>query len=687
MTAKDPYRYFRVEARELLAGLQEGIARLGGGGHDPELISLLLRLAHTLKGAARVVRLLAISDLAHQLEAILGPGREQGMPPAPEQRAELNRLLSALAAGLAAIDRPAAETAPSPAAPAIPAPAPLLDTVRLQVAEVDGVLAGVAGAAGELESMRSALIGFDSASRQARLLQALAGRGRTGPTPAETAARLHVDAADLAAGLDRARQRVAGRAERLRRDLRRLHEDAACLRLIPTTALAGFLEQAVRDAGQALGKLARLEFVSRTSRLDSAVFVGLQQALLHLVRNAVAHGIEPAAARRAAGKAPDGRVRVRVERTARRLRVTCEDDGRGIDTEALTRVARAKGWLPPGEANTLEMGAAIRLLSRGGVTTTSTPTEMSGRGVGLETVRAALARLGGDLRLASTPGAGTTATLDLPVSLSALEVLAVETGSLQVLLPLDAVDRVVRAEAAALHRAGPGEQLHLDGRVVPYVELARLVPAPGENARRRSRHLTAVILQGEQGPVAVGVSHTVGVTEAVVHPLPALADVAPYVSGASSGPGGAPRLLLDPAALAQAVEAAAALPAEPAPARPRILVVDDSLTTRMLEQSILESAGYAVDLAVSGEEALQRLCTRRYGLVLVDVEMPGMDGFTLIERLRREPAWRDLPAILVTSRESPADRERGRAAGAQDYVIKGEFDQQRLLTRIAELLS
>ena len=118
-----------------------------------------------------------------------------------------------------------------------------------------------------------------------------------------------------------------------------------------------------------------------------------------------------------------------------------------------------------------------------------------------------------------------------------------------------------------------------------------------------------------------------------------------------------------------------------------VLIVDDSLTTRMLEQSILEAAGYTVDLAVSGEAALEQMRVRRYGLLLVDVEMPGMDGFALVEHLRREPAWREIPAILVTSRESPEDRRRGLAAGAQDYVIKGEFDQRRLLQRIGELLS
>lgn len=688
MAAKDPYRYFRTEARELLEGLQRGVAGLASADRAPDTIPSLLRLAHTMKGAARVVRLPAISDLTHRLEDILASCRENTAPPSREQLADLHRLLEAIATSLASIDQPAAPVeTPTTAAPAGGTTPTLLDTIRLQVAEVDAVLAGVAETSAELAALRTDFRGFEHTNRQARLLQALVARSRAGAFAHEAASRLQMDAGDLAVGLEGVRQRVADHVEHLGRDLQRLHEDTGRLRLIPTAALWAFLEHAVRDAAQNLGKRVRFDPGSRTPRLDTPVFAGLQEALLHLVRNAVAHGIESETARLVAGKPAEGCIRVRIGHGTGRLHVVCEDDGRGIDAEAVGRAAEAKGWLAAGPAGSLDMPAAIRLLLRGGVTTTRTATEMSGRGVGLDVVRNAMARLGGELTINSTPGQGTIVALDVPVVLSAIEALAVESGGAQILLPLESVQRVMRTEVSAIHRSAQGEELRVGSEVIPYAALHRLVPSAAGSVRLRQRHVVVVIIQGETGTAAVGVDRLLGATEAVVRPLPALADAAAYVAGASLGVNGAPRLVLDARALAAAIGAAEAEAVAPVATRRPILVVDDSLTTRMLEQSILESAGYLVDLAVSGEDALRRLRERHYSLLLVDVEMPGMDGFTLIEQLRLDPAWREIPAILVTSRESRSDRQRGLAVGAQDYVIKGEFDQRRLLRRIGELLS
>ncbi len=683
MPPKDPYKYFRIEARELLEGLQRGVAGLTGATADPAHIPALLRLAHTLKGAARVVRLTAVSELAHRLEDVLAPSRESTLPVPAEQVAELQRLLEGIAAGLVVLDRPAGPAGAAGTSPAAPAVPPLIDTVRLQAAEVDSALSGVAGTAAELAALRAELQGLDRSGQQARRILALATRGRA----AEAGVRLPAEAAELVAQLDGARQRLGNRVERIGRDLQRLHEDTGRLRLIPTEVLWIFLEHAARDAAQTLGKRVRLETASRTPRLDSPVFAGLQEALLHLVRNAVAHGIEPAEERRARGKPPEGLVRLRIGASRSRLHIECEDDGRGIDTEAVRLAAVAKGWLPAGPAATLDMEAAIRLLLRGGVTTTAAADEVSGRGVGLDVVRAAVARLRGELAIRSTPGGGTVVALDLPTALSATEVLAVQAGGGQWLLPLASVQRVLRPPLAEIRSGDQGEELQAGDQVLPYAALHRLVLGGVPSVRPSGTRVTVVIMQGGAGTAAVGVDRLLGTFEAIIRPLPVLAEAAAFVVGASLDASGTPRLVLDAEALVGAIRTtgAAAPPAAITPVP--VLIVDDSLTTRMLEQSILEAAGYTVDLAVSGEAALEQMRVRRYGLLLVDVEMPGMDGFALVEHLRREPAWREIPAILVTSRESPEDRRRGLAAGAQDYVIKGEFDQRRLLQRIGELLS
>jgi len=187
--------------------------------------------------------------------------------------------------------------------------------------------------------------------------------------------------------------------------------------------------------------------------------------------------------------------------------------------------------------------------------------------------------------------------------------------------------------------------------------------------------------------VAVGVDRFLGTSSIVMRSLPAAVAADPIVAGASLDAEGNPQLVLDPIELVALAErgrgsALGGTPPRPAP----ILVIDDSLTTRMLEKSILESAGYEVEIAVSAEEALAKACDGRYSLFLVDVEMPGMDGFEFVETTRADPTLRSIPAILVTSRNAPEDRRRGEQAGARAYIVKGEFDQGKLLQTIRALI-
>jgi two-component system chemotaxis sensor kinase CheA len=679
MPPKDPYRYFRAEARELLDGLRGGIASLGNGGEQAAAIASLLRIAHTLKGAARVVRLPAMSDLAHELEDVLSEGRDGGglSPEAPER---LRKIIAALEARYSEIDRPPAPVS-DVGKPAPPAPMPL-DTVRLQITEVNSVLSGLTEVSTEMARLRADVEGFGRASRQARLLHAVASRSRAGVVAA--AARVQSDAGELAGELERTRQRTAARLDRIERDLRSLHEEANRLRLLHTGALWEFLQSTANDAARVLGKDVRLEIHCRTPRLDAVVFAGLHEALLHLVRNAVAHGIEEPAVRERRGKPAKGTIRIEAEFRDGRLRVRCADDGGGLDVGAIHGAAAARGWVAA--QRSLEMSEAIGLLFRGGLTTTRRADEMSGRGVGVDAVRAAVARLGGELSFESEPGAGTTVSIDLPVAVAAIEALVAESAGLRVLLPLQAVRRVVEMRNGAIHHVAGRQELHLDRAVWPYASLSGLLAASGVRPAASSP-AAAVLVESENGSAALGVDRLHGIIEAVVRPLPKLADAADCISATSLVDGGSVRLVFNPDALVTAILAGRPEPAVAVPPPPLILVVDDSLTTRMLEQSILESAGYEVDLAVSGEEALERLRERRYRLMLVDVEMPGMNGFEVIESVRRDPALRDLPAILVTSRESREDRQRGLDAGAQDYVVKGDFDQGRLIRRIRELLT
>jgi two-component system chemotaxis sensor kinase CheA len=444
------------------------------------------------------------------------------------------------------------------------------------------------------------------------------------------------------------------------------------------------LERAARDAAKALSK--RIAFVTSGGevRLDVQVFGAIQSALVQAVRNAVAHGIESEAERQTAGKPAEGLVSIDVRRRGHRAVIACRDDGRGVDLDAVRQALERKGLLSA-DAATLSAEELLRVLLRGGITTSGAVTQLAGRGIGLDIVCEAASRFRGDASIRTDKGLGTTLEIIVPISLAVVDALIVESAGRVLAIPMDAVKRTLRIAMGDLAQTAQGASIQYEGKVVPFAPLERALQR-GTQTRGGARSWSAVVIAGANVLAAVGVDRLCGTQNLVVRPLPDFTPSDPIVAGASLNAEGHPQLVLDPEALVEHVRrvgpAAAATSSPGAP----ILVIDDSLTTRMLEQSILESAGYEVELAISGEEALDRASKRRYALFLVDVEMPGMDGFTFIERTQADPVLREIPAILVTSRASAEDRRRGQTVGARAYIVKGEFDQTELLEKIRLLL-
>ncbi len=672
----DPYRYFRIEARELLEGLSRGSLELEKGRGGKELLGRLLRQAHTLKGASRVVKQSAIGDLAHAVEDVLGPFREDPGALPKERIDELLRLLDAIAGRVSMLD-PAA--AASPARPAVSAAEEPAEAVRVDLDEVDRLLEGLIeagarawGLARELEELEASL------APAAGLAAELARKGTRDP-------KLAAAAEALAASLGAAHRRLGGRLEELSRGLQEAREQAGRLRLLPAGSIFASLERAARDAAGSLGKRVDFQASGGETRLDAHVLGGLRAALLHVVRNAVAHGIEPEPVRAAAGKPPAGRVEVSVERRGGRIVFTCRDDGAGVDVKAVRRAAQRKGLLPAGAPEAMDAEEALRLLLRGGVTTAGNVDAVSGRGIGLDAVREVVARLKGEVRARTQAGRGTAFEIAVPVTLSSLPALLVEAGGVAAAVPLDSVPAVRRVAGSEVARSPEGDSVLEEGQGVPLAALAPLLGA--EAPSRTSRGPSSVVLvRSGEGRAGLAVDRILGVSSVVVRPLPAWAAADPIVAGTALDAEGTPQVVLDPEALVRSARGGRAKAAEEPRPRPPVLVVDDSLTTRMLEQSILESSGYEVELANSGEEGLAKARRRKYGLFLVDVEMPGMDGFEFISRAKSDAALRDVPALLVTSRAADEDRRRGEEVGATAYIVKSEFDQGRLLEIIRSLI-
>jgi two-component system chemotaxis sensor kinase CheA len=682
--AQDPYKYFRPEARDLVDQFAKGIFEIEKGKGNAGAVQNLLRLAHTLKGAARVVRQPEIANLAHAIEDTLSPVRDAAETVTRQHIDTVLEYLDGISSRLIALT-PEIEAA-LPAARKSDAENDLR-TVRIDTAEVDTVLDGVAEAHLLLNGLRKSVDGVERARRLSDQLSIqgapvrTSDRGRPSRGVADPRATI---VEELRRQFGDTGRELRSTIDQLDRELRQLREAAERLRLLAVENLFMVLERTARDTAHAQAKNVIFKGTGGEIRLDAHVIGSIQSALVQIVRNAVAHGIEPESERTAAGKPPAGCVSVEVSRRGREIVFECRDDGRGIDLKAIQRAAQKRGMPGSTDART-SAPDLMRMLLQGGISTSKTITEVSGRGIGLDIVREVVERLGGRISFDTKLGGGTTFELIIPPSLASMDALIVETGVAgnAVGIPLSAVRGTLRVAAADIsHGPATATVLH-QMTAVPFMPLSTALTGAKWPT---DRNWTAIVVTGAAGTVAFGVNRLLGVGLTVVRPLPAGMAASAAVAGAALDAEGNPRLVIDPDGLVTvACRGGASKPESVSPKRP-VLVVDDSMTTRMLEKSILESAGFDVGVALSGEEAFERLQDKRFALILVDVEMPGMDGFTFIERLRAAPALSGIPAILVTSRATPEDIERGRGVGANGYIVKSEFNQAELLQTIERLI-
>ncbi len=679
--AKDPYRYFRIEAGELLQQLAKAALDLEKSADSTEPVLRLLRLAHTLKGAARVVRLPDMADLSHAVEESLSPYRDSTQPVPRERVDQVLAAVDSMTAKLAELNAPATHPAPPASQPAVPATHGGLDAplrlARADVAEVDLVLEGLSEVGNELEALKR----LDTSLEKLRDLSQQLTRHAQLPQK-----KLSAIANDLLAVADHIERHLRNGAERAQRELRDTRDAAQRLRLVPVVSIFNALERTARDAAHETGKQLHFEAHGGDVRIESDVLDTVQSAMIQLVRNALAHGIETPAQRQQVNKPAAGKLTIDVRRLGHYAHFRCSDDGAGIDLAAVRRALAAKGKAQH-EIDALNATSLISLLLEGGISTSTKVDELSGRGIGLDLARTAAANLHGKLLAQSTPGEGTSIELRVPLTLAGLQVLMFMHQEQHLSVPLDSVQRTLRLTPDAILRMPDGDSIIVDGVQIP---LLSLNTGDKQRTSRYSaeRPVTVIVIGNVNGLCAVAVDRLLGMEHIVLRPLPALTPAEPIVLGLHLDIEGNPRLVLDPEQLKSHMQRRSvqdAVDAAAATMHP-ILIVDDSLTTRMLECSILESAGFTVEMAASAEEGLEMAERKPYALFLVDVEMPGMNGFEFVARTRAHPGLSGTPCILVTSRDAPEDLQRGRDSGASDYIVKGEFDQTRFVQRVRELV-
>jgi two-component system, chemotaxis family, sensor kinase CheA len=728
---------FKDEAEEHRAAIMSGLLELERGESGPErdavVIETVFREAHSLKGAARAVDIGGIERLCQSVETVFSALKKEYRRPrekvfttlysildlvaeltmgdlsAPARVEGLVALLEAEARGApddATRSRPGAPVENSPGTAVRGAMVTMSTTVRLSAARLGSILLrgeelltvkqAAARTAVDLRELQ-ALQGYwrkewlkvapavkklrQQAAGNPDLLQVLTLLDLYNPF-AETV-RQKIDALSATAEGDslHARERVDMLLGEIRTAL-----------MLPFSTLLEAFPRMVRDLAHEESKEVIWQVHGEQTQIDRRVLEEIKDSLIHMVRNCVSHGIESPGKRVERGKPRAGTVSLRIERGENeKVELTLSDDGAGVDLVKVKAAAVAKGFVTSEAADALEEKDALQLIFLSELSTSSLITDISGRGLGLAIARERIERVGGQVTVETKEGAGTVFRVQIPLTLATFRGVLVRCRGQSFVIPTAHVEKVLRVDRAAVVLVENHRTIPVDGHAVSLVELGDVLGLPADDETGREDWPT-IVLHVSGTRIAFAIDEVLGEQEVLVKNLGRQLARVRNVSGATVLATGAVVPILSPADLLKSVSLLPSLLRDETPRIPqetaqrKILVAEDSVTSRMLLKNILESAGYRVTTAVDGLEAFASLRVNEFDLLVSDVDMPRMDGFALCEKVRGFPRTAALPIVLVTSLDSREDREKGIDAGANAYIAKTSFDQSNLIEVVRRLL-
>jgi two-component system chemotaxis sensor kinase CheA len=742
---------FVEEVREQAQRIAEALLRME---EDPSSIPVeieeLYRQAHSLKGSAGSLGISDLEQLAHWVEQVLMPVRRAAAPLSPglvdlclqamaaaqeripglladnaQGSTEVNAVIAALqrSAGSAESDSPASPAAAEGGDVAVAPPSPEPPSAAAPKVQ-DAAAAALRSATDGSEAVRISIDRLIAFERRSDELRALRGRLERHLSEAsqlcQALERLATEArestqlpAEILVGQRDELRRLLRSTRTLRRELledseslqattTEFDDNLRTMRLVPASLLVQPLTLAVREACRYSGRDATLEIIGDQVHVDRLLLEELKNPLIHLVRNAVDHGIEAREVREAIGKTGRGQIRCSIEQHGGEIVITLTDDGRGIDQAAVRSKAVERGLLTATQADALSEKQTYDLLLLPGFTTTETVTTLSGRGVGLDVVKMAVMRLHGHLEIQSSPGRGTTVRVTVPMTMAASRLMLFAERDWVFALPQASISRVILVRREQLLPIGSHHILRLGSEAIKVARLRQLIGEPEQAGSGQSMQVTSMpllILRGPEstapggatggaGGMRLGVlcERTLGESDLVLRALPAELQGRPPLSAVALLANGSAVFVLSAQSLMLLAEA---LPEQAPVARPRagtVLVADDSITTRSLLRSVLEVGGYDVRTASDGDEALRVLANEAVSLIVSDVRMPRLDGLSLVSRLRADPRTAGIPVVLFSSSDSEEDRRIGLAAGANAYLTKGAFERGQLIDVVKDLL-
>lgn len=474
----------------------------------------------------------------------------------------------------------------------------------------------------------------------------------------------------------------------------RLYSETLSSRMRPFEDGVRHYSRIVRDLGRALGKKVRLEIVGGSTGIDRDILDQLDAPLGHLLRNAVDHGVEMPDERIAAGKSPEGVIRIEARHNAGLLQIIVADDGSGIDLDTLRYAVLSRRLATEEMVGRLSDSELLEFLFLPGFSMKQTVTDLSGRGVGLDVVHSMAKQVRGATTIASVPGAGTTFQLELPLTLSVIRTLLVEIGGEPYAFPLSGITRTLRLQRGDIEKTEGRPHFPFEDRQVGIISAQEVLEL--ENAASDQTDLAIVVIGEGAETYGLAVERFLGERELVVRTLDRRLAKVRDISAAGLLDDGSPVLIVDMDDLIRSAgKLAAAGPLRglldaasgaKQTRRKRILVVDDSLTVRELERKLLDHHGYEIEVAVDGMDGWNAVRSNSFDLVVTDIDMPRLDGIELVSLIKRDPRLRNLPVMIVSYKDREEDRRRGLDAGADYYLAKGSFHDETLIHAVVDLI-
>lgn len=699
---------YKEETREHLQNLNDGLLKLEKNPQDKGLLESMMREAHTIKGSSTMMGYKRIADIAHGMEDGLQDALDgkvilqkahfdvlfkgiDSIPPLLEDKVTwegagvarpyvdglCKEITSVFSAPTKKIDKPKSgksdmaqtDVKPTSHIKSESVPSSMAEeSLRVDINKLDRLM----NLSGEL---------IVSKVRLNELVTHITRKFETHDHTGESFRELIKE-------LNIAKDNISGVTSNIQNEVMKV-------RMVPISYLFNLFPRAMRDLAQKAGKDINIEMKGESTHLDKAIIDEMKAPMMHLLRNAVDHGIEFSEDRIKKNKPAAGRVLLNAYQVGSQVIIEVSDDGSGIDVAKVKKVAIDRKVLPREKIESMSDEEIFQILFMPGFSTKDEVTETSGRGVGLDVVKESLVKLKGTIEVISACDSGTIFRMKMPLTLAITECLLVAAGSDTFAIPIDAVVETIRIELPQIKTVETREAITVRNQIMPLVRLNDIFNLPAKGIIER-KYFSVIIVQAVEKRLGLLVDELKGRQDIVGKSLSAPLENIKYISGTTILGDGRVVLIIDVPSIIGSFEGGVVVRrqdlSKSAPAaavkkrRKTILLAEDAISTAMLEKNVLESAGFSVVIARDGQEALEKSAQEKFDLVITDILMPRMDGFDLTVNLRKDKLYKNIPIIIVTTRESDADKRRGLEAGADAYILKSEFTSEGLLNTIERLI-